>query len=141
MSGRTSMRNAGLLLIFLGLGRSQEPYFGYEGTASNNRRDASLSVLLSPSPPGYYKSDNVDKSLKRCKRGYYCPAGTSSVGEMLDCGTDEFFCPEGSSRPTRVDVGYYTLGPSTRKYAEKVRQSDRQRERDSRGGKRFSFLC
>ncbi|ETV76523.1 hypothetical protein, variant 1 [Aphanomyces astaci] len=45
-----------------------------------------------------------------CRAGYYCPLGTLTP---LECGGIEVYCPEGSSIPTTVSPGYYTISTPT----------------------------
>ncbi|CAM9883027.1 unnamed protein product, partial [Discosporangium mesarthrocarpum] len=45
--------------------------------------------------------------------GYYCtsyPSGPSIRADPFECGGVDRFCPAGSSKPTAVDAGYYTVG-------------------------------
>eukprot|EP00941_MAST-03F_sp_MAST-3F-sp1_P000489 g489.t1 len=44
-----------------------------------------------------------------CLAGYYCEAG-STDGKQHECGSDDRYCPEGSSEPIEVSIGYYTTG-------------------------------
>mmetsp|Transcript_4786 Transcript_4786/g.9600 ORF Transcript_4786/g.9600 Transcript_4786/m.9600 type:complete len:915 (-) Transcript_4786:28-2772(-) len=44
-----------------------------------------------------------------CARGHYCPAA-STIAESVECGGPDKFCPAGSSTPTAVSAGHYTLG-------------------------------
>eukprot|EP00948_MAST-09A_sp_MAST-9A-sp1_P001588 g1588.t1 len=44
-----------------------------------------------------------------CDWGHYCPPGSTSPRER-ECGGVGFFCVRGSSLPTQVAEGYYTIG-------------------------------
>merc|ERR1711871_258801 len=41
------------------------------------------------------------------EKGYYCPIASISPYQEF-CGSDDYFCPEGSRAPLKVRVGYYT---------------------------------
>ena len=43
-----------------------------------------------------------------CTPGYYCPLGSYSHTQYK-CGGANLYCPKGSSIPTRVDKGFYTI--------------------------------
>ncbi|KAH9111742.1 hypothetical protein AeMF1_013819 [Aphanomyces euteiches] len=44
--------------------------------------------------------------LPLCAAGYYCPLGTLAP---IPCGSSSVYCPQGSSMPTAVSAGYYTI--------------------------------
>ncbi|KAG9401129.1 hypothetical protein AC1031_009884 [Aphanomyces cochlioides] len=44
--------------------------------------------------------------LPLCVAGYYCPLGTLA---LIPCGSSSLYCPQGSSMPTAVSTGYYTI--------------------------------
>ena len=50
-----------------------------------------------------------------CLPGYYCPSGSSGPTEVM-CGDPSYFCPPvveypfGNFRPTKVGVGFYSIG-------------------------------
>lgn len=44
-----------------------------------------------------------------CSAGYYCPSGSIS-NQQVECGNSSVYCPLGSSIPTPVNIGYYTIG-------------------------------
>ena len=46
-------------------------------------------------------------STSLCPRGFYCQVATSEVA-VKECGSAQFFCPEGSSAPRGATRGYYT---------------------------------
>ena len=46
-----------------------------------------------------------------CEAGYFCN-GTSSTPRQFKCQDSTVYCPEGSSLPTPVSVGYYSLSES-----------------------------
>ncbi|EQC39707.1 hypothetical protein SDRG_03135 [Saprolegnia diclina VS20] len=48
--------------------------------------------------------------LPRCPAGYYCPLGAPTP---IPCGGPTVFCPVGSSVPTLVTTGYYTIATRT----------------------------
>ena len=49
-------------------------------------------------------------SLNRCQEGFYCPEG-SVHARQYQCGGAKYFCPTGSSEPSLVKEGFYTIGP------------------------------
>ncbi|KAJ1420393.1 hypothetical protein B484DRAFT_351281 [Ochromonadaceae sp. CCMP2298] len=62
-------------------------------------------------PAGRYGSSSALNSSAcsgPCEPGHYCPPA-SLTGTALPCGGAGSYCPEGSSEPTAVSVGYYTL--------------------------------
>eukprot|EP01029_Cantina_marsupialis_P013730 TRINITY_DN303_c0_g1_i2.p1 TRINITY_DN303_c0_g1~~TRINITY_DN303_c0_g1_i2.p1 ORF type:complete len:805 (-),score=180.21 TRINITY_DN303_c0_g1_i2:1071-3212(-) len=63
----------------------------------------------------------IDESCSgQCAPGYYCPEGSIS-STQVECGGDNVFCPTGSSAPTSVKDGYFSLGgSSTTKFAEEI---------------------
>eukprot|EP00501_MAST-03F_sp_TOSAG23-6_P002544 GSMAST32.ASY1.ANO1.2683.1 assembled CDS len=69
--------------------------------------------IKNPCPPGVY-GRNAGLSTKECSgpcpagTGFYCPFGSKSAKER-QCGRSDVFCPKGSSQPTPVSLGYYTL--------------------------------
>jgi hypothetical protein len=88
---------------------------------------ASTSPTQMACPPGRYGaspglttdacSKNCDNSTGSCvdavcSPGYYCPRASTSATQV-QCGGADAFCPYGSVLPTPVDVGYYTIGPSS----------------------------
>lgn len=77
------------------------------------------SIENQPCPSGRFGSVSglTNRSCSGlCEEGYYCP--TASVSKRaFECGGSEYFCPEGSSTPEKVTLGYYTVGgdsPMTR---------------------------
>ena len=44
-----------------------------------------------------------------CEPGYYCPTGSISATEIM-CGDPSRFCPENSTIPSFVALGYYSIG-------------------------------
>lgn len=66
--------------------------------------------LLYICPAGRYgASDGESSSMCTggCKRGFYCPPGSTSP-IMLPCGSDNAICPPESAAPVAVRTGYYT---------------------------------
>lgn len=51
-------------------------------------------------------SDSLVCKPSLCPAGFYCPAG---VIAPIPCGNVGVYCPEGSSTPTTVSTGYYTI--------------------------------
>ena len=47
-----------------------------------------------------------------CRAGHWCPA-RSTRDDVHVCGDTNVYCPEGSSWPIPVDVGYFTVGNAT----------------------------
>lgn len=45
----------------------------------------------------------------RCPAGHFCPPNSSPTSP-IPCGGNDKFCPLGSSRPTLVEKGHYTIG-------------------------------
>ena len=48
-----------------------------------------------------------------CSPGHFCtshPGGASDYHKQNECGSVNVFCPAGSSKPTAVRSGYYTIG-------------------------------
>ncbi len=78
----------------------------------------STSTRSMPCPAGRYGSDSGLKNSNctaLCPAGYYCPVGTARY-EDFPCGGYDKYCPLGSSQPTLVSKGFYTVGgtPTTR---------------------------
>jgi len=53
-----------------------------------------------------FNNDNCRDNV--CEAGYYCEEGSISARER-ECGSVDMFCPIGSSEPTPVQTGYYTI--------------------------------
>lgn len=63
-----------------------------------------------------FNNDNCRDNL--CEAGYYCREASISAREH-ECGSVDVFCPIGSSQPTPVQTGYYTITSfSAASYAE-----------------------
>jgi len=62
-----------------------------------------------------------------CTPGYYCPLGSYSHTQFK-CGGANLYCPKGSSIPTRVDKGFYTIHTAGNDHgsADKARYLDPQ---------------
>lgn len=63
-------------------------------------------------PAGYFggKTGLLNSECSgKCDAGYYC-SGNSPTATQHECGSDAVFCKEGSSAPTPVSVGFYTIG-------------------------------
>lgn len=70
-----------------------------------------LGGVKHPCPAGRYgnKHGEVDpQCMGDCHIGYYCPPGSVSARQRR-CGDATVYCPTGSTRPTAVDEGYYTV--------------------------------
>ena len=48
-----------------------------------------------------------------CSAGYYCPAG-SYKPDQNKCGGPHLYCPPSTALPKTVELGYYSIGPSSR---------------------------
>eukprot|EP00939_MAST-03C_sp_MAST-3C-sp1_P003338 g3338.t1 len=101
--------------------------------------DASLRADIRPCEPGHFCTDGIRIACRGglyggvgqlevptcsglCERGYYCPVASTSARER-ECGDPSTFCPRGSSAPTPVADGYYTVGDSmthAQNYSESV---------------------
>ena len=94
------------------------------GYFSAGGANASTQSQQNQCPPGSYCSNGVAvpcsagtyRSLTGgitaadcglCPAGYFCVAGASIPNP---CGADSVYCPAGSSVPTSVNVGYYSVG-------------------------------
>lgn len=44
-----------------------------------------------------------------CDEGHFCPSNSTSQ-KQFECGGPHLYCPAGSSYPTKVQKGYYTIG-------------------------------
>lgn len=67
-----------------------------------------------PCPAGRYGNQQGETSplcTGNCKRGYYCPAGSTSPMEQ-ECGDTGLICRSGSPSPVAVADGYYSIGGS-----------------------------
>ena len=65
-------------------------------------------------PSGRYGSSgglNSSSCTGPCPAGFYCPEGTISAESNM-CGGTNLYCPEGSSVPLNVTVGYYGVDDS-----------------------------
>ena len=66
-------------------------------------------------PEGTYGEvigSSTEDDCKPCKPGYYCPSypgPPSTIPTTFECG-DQKYCPEKSSKPLYIDVGYYGVG-------------------------------
>lgn len=58
---------------------------------------------------GLCSSQNMLQS--ECAAGYYCEEG-STTPTHKECGAVDVFCPQGSSQPTPVADGHYSVGPT-----------------------------
>ena len=66
-------------------------------------------------------------TARQCKSGFYCPSGSTS-SMMFDCGTNaSMYCPPGSSVPTAVDLGFYTVGAVSRSGEQQSEEDVRNR--------------
>jgi len=54
-----------------------------------------------------------------CEEGYFCPPG-STLSTQQPCGSAAVYCATGSSLPSPVDVGYYTVGSLSRPHADQM---------------------
>lgn len=66
-------------------------------------------------PAGRYGSalQTTDTSCSgECAAGFYCPAGSITFNEV-QCDSTAVYCPTGSSEPTTVSPGHYTIGHSS----------------------------
>ena len=66
--------------------------------------------LRFPCPAGSYGSatrETRETCEGKCLAGYYCLEASTTPTANL-CGSAQFYCPQGSSAPRYVDVGYYT---------------------------------
>ncbi len=73
-----------------------------------------IEGLEFPCPPGRYGSvPNLQNATCSglCSAGYICPSGSVS-SEAQQCGSEEAYCPEGSSQPKRVPPGFLGAGLS-----------------------------
>mmetsp|Transcript_3555 Transcript_3555/g.5536 ORF Transcript_3555/g.5536 Transcript_3555/m.5536 type:complete len:1103 (+) Transcript_3555:128-3436(+) len=63
-------------------------------------------------PGGRFGSsmESINKSCDgECLAGWYCPEGSIARNQVA-CGNTSVFCPPGSSAPTHVSTGFYTVG-------------------------------
>jgi hypothetical protein len=101
-----------------------------------NVRDVSNRTMSKQTPclPGHFCEDGViyqcpegtwghiygmreRSDCRVCEEGYYCPSypmPPSTKGDQIECGSVDLFCPLGSSKPTNVTLGYYTIGGDER---------------------------
>lgn len=82
--------------------------------------EGSITPQSIPCPAGRYGISGSKNSncTNLCPEGYFCPEGTSNPYEN-ECGEVDLFCPLGSSFPTKVTRGYYTiLGNETTRSAQ-----------------------
>ncbi|OQR99844.1 hypothetical protein ACHHYP_04245 [Achlya hypogyna] len=95
------------------------------GVWRNFRTSVSLTATVSPEPcPAGYLGNTTGLTTKACSKlctsaycspalcpaGYYCPLGTIKA---VPCGGAGVYCPQGSSVPTAVSIGYYTITTTT----------------------------
>jgi hypothetical protein len=55
-----------------------------------------------------------------CQAGYYCPPGSLN-STSYPCGSVSNYCPEASSQPLVVDIGYYSSGGSNNFRTEQIK--------------------
>jgi hypothetical protein len=73
-----------------------------------------------------------------CQEGYYCPPG-SIVPVERECGDSSVFCPTGSSLPTDVTPGYYTVGPYL--YSREITVTENPRTRTDQKICELGYYC
>ncbi|KAF4127591.1 hypothetical protein GN958_ATG23220 [Phytophthora infestans] len=73
----------------------------------------------------------------QCNAGHFCPRGSISATQ-LSCGSVDTFCPSGSSIPTLVSPGFYTvgLGIPTSSVAVDVLEAEQAKDRITRVAQR-----
>ena len=65
---------------------------------------------------GYYgiEGETTEQCSGKCAAGYFCEQGSDDRFQN-ECGSANYYCPVGSSSPTQVDDGHYTIGGSSNK--------------------------
>lgn len=63
-------------------------------------------------PPSSTSGAGKHCAARECPAGYYCPPATATPRHT--CGGAHSYCPAGATGPTTVDVGYYTIGATSR---------------------------
>jgi hypothetical protein len=76
----------------------QQGFYSVGGT-NTTRHDQIIA------PKGYYALEG-EKTV--CPVGFYCP--TQGMSSPLECGDRNVYCEEGASEPTRVTLGFYSVG-------------------------------
>ena len=75
-----------------------------------------------------------------CPAGYYCPMATKQ-STIRQCGGVDVFCPEGSSQPTTVSVGFYTVAGNISSTVTADSQTICPRGYYCKGGRKFPCIA
>ena len=83
-------------------GKSAAGYYTLKGSTSSS---------AFPCPPGRYGVKGMEDELCMgvAKEGYYTTQASDNPRQHV-CGGDMLYCPEGSSQPSQVSVGYFSVG-------------------------------
>ncbi|GMH70190.1 hypothetical protein TL16_g05345 [Triparma laevis f. inornata] len=88
----------------------QVPYPSHNTGAGDINNPHISTTKFVNKPAGYYTvTTNGESELIRCPAGHFCPPNSSPISP-IPCGGNDKFCPLGSSRPTLVEKGHYTIG-------------------------------
>lgn len=93
-------------------------FYSIGGGSNTTRQDQTIAPkgyyakegLLFECPGGHYGNSSGlfhDDCSGICNAGWYCPPASISPRQKA-CGSENYFCPEGSSFPQPVREGYYT---------------------------------